>query len=212
MREQLGSQSEVRSQFESARRHLAVAVKRTWLLAWFAVAVPMMRNPRGLLCNGPQSEALQVLREAGGACHLLNLQFAWLAELLHGLAREPRNNCKKACVAWAMERTEVIAPQAQAGDSTTVWHLAQMMRLSRRRPRMPTAPVQDAQQQTVTSESELSAICVQQFSEEISGQVTRVSLASLGLLLAGRQSQTHPYAQTIPSDGFQVALPTVVEE
>ena len=172
----------------------------------------MMRNPRGLCGNGPQREALQVLREAGGTCHPLNLQVAWLDTLLNGLARATHNNCKKAFVAWAMERTAVIATQAKAGDSTTVWHLAQNMRLSKRRPRMPTAPVQDAQGQTVTSESELSALWVQQLSEKISGQTTRVSLEGLGLLLAGRQSQSHPYAQTIPSDGFQVALPTVAEE
>ena len=108
--------------------------------------------------------------------------------------------------------TEEIAAQAEAGDTTVVWHLARMMRLIKRRPRMAVAPVQDEQGRTVTDESELTALWVRQFSEEFSCQVTRVPREGLDRLLADRQAQPHCYDRATSSDGSQLALPTVVEE
>ena len=108
-------------------------------------------------------------------CHLLNLQVAWLAAFLASIPRTTRNSCRQAIATWALTRTEEIAAQAEAGDSTAVWQLARVQRFAKKRPKMAEAPVHDELGRVVTDHAQLTALCTHQFVEELSGQVTRVS-------------------------------------
>ena len=170
----------------------------------------MMRMPRRLCGDDQKRKAAQQLRAAGEACHMLNLQVAWLAALLNRTARITRNSCRQAFIAWPFEKTGRLAVQAEAGDSTAVWHLARMLRVTSRRPRTATAPVRDEQGRTVTHEDELSALWVRQFSEIFSGHVTRVPQEGLERLLIERKAQSQSYDTVNPSGCPDLAFPTVV--
>ena len=214
--QQLCGLAEVRNQSARCKRQLAQVVKRTWFLALFAQVLPMMRKPRGMCGGLERSETLREGREARALCHMLNLQVALHSALLTAIDRSTRNSCRQAFLVWAAAKTEGIAAQADAGDITAVWHLARLLRLTKRRLRLAYAPVQDEQGRTTTDHSQLTALWMQQLTEEFSGQVARVSSEGLQQLLVERRAQSIQF-DTVVTDGAstansQSALPVVIEE